>query len=116
MLATPGPARAKERASRHLGHWLTRVASPSLNPSPSYYDQFQGYTLGLFVAVATSFALFLLGSRVLAPVSLRKMPQAERDERLQRFKSNCLSRVLLLLYLTYPVRWAGSSAALQVVR
>ena len=78
------------------------VVAPSLNPSPSYYAQFQGYTLGLFVAMVTSVALFLLGSHVLAPIALRDLPYAEREERLQRFKSSCLARVLLLLYLVYP--------------
>jgi fumarate reductase subunit D len=74
----------------------------SLNPSPSYYAQFQGYTLGLCGALVTSVTVYLLGSHVFSPFALRDVSQAEREERLQRFKSNCLARVLLLLYLVYP--------------
>jgi hypothetical protein len=73
-----------------------------LNPSPSYYTQFNGYTLGLFAAELLLAALWLLGRLLLAPLFLRGVPPAEREERMARFNSTLLSRTLLAMYLVYP--------------
>ena len=82
-----------------------------MNPSPSYYREFQGYTLGLLVAVVCTGGVYAFGKRVLAPLVLRGLPLAEREEHLERFNSTCLARVLLLLYLVYP----GVSVAIFAV-
>ena len=73
-----------------------------LHPNPSFYQQFNGYTLGLLFAMVLMGALWLLGARGLARLTLRGLPPAERAERLTRFNSTCLSRALLVLYLVYP--------------
>jgi hypothetical protein len=77
-------------------------AAACLNPSPSYYKQFNGYTLGLVFAMLSSVALWLFGSRVVARNSLSGMPEEERATRLSQFRSTVISRVLLVLYVTYP--------------
>ena len=71
-------------------------------PSPRYYAQFNGYTLGMVGAVATVGLIFLLGRQLLSRYTLRDMSAAERTDRLAHFDSTCLSRLLLLLYLVYP--------------
>jgi hypothetical protein len=73
-----------------------------LNPSPSFYRQFNGYTLGLLGALLGGGAMYALGTRVVARITLRAVPPAEREERLARFGSTVLARVLLLLYVAYP--------------
>jgi hypothetical protein len=73
-----------------------------LNPSPSYYKQFNGYTLGLLAAEISIGLLWLLGSYILAPFFLRSTPANERSNRLALFNSTVLSRLLLMLYLVYP--------------
>ena len=77
-------------------------AAACLNPSPSYYKQFNGYTLGLVLAMLASWAVWLFGSRVVARISLSGMPAEERATRLAQFRSTVISRMLLVLYMTYP--------------
>ena len=43
-----------------------------------------------------------LGKRVVAPLALRGVSEAERTERLARLNSTALARTLLVLYLVYP--------------
>jgi hypothetical protein len=81
---------------------LTLPKTACLNPSPSFYRQFQGYTLGLAAAIAGIGALWAFGAHVVAPVTLRRVSPAERDDRLARFGSTCLARALLVLYLVRP--------------
>jgi len=97
---------------------LSQLPSAScMNPSPSYYREFQGYTLGLLVAVVTMGTVYAFGRRVLAPLALRGLPAAQRDVRMERFNSTCLARVLLLLYLVVRAltasRFAGRCALLS---
>ena len=99
-------------------------AAACLNPSPNYYKQFNGalmcsqqvgcwddararraalgYTLGLVLAMLSSVAMWLFGSRVVARITLSGMPEEERASRLAKFRSSVVSRVLLVLYMTYP--------------
>ena len=77
-------------------------AAACLNPSPSYYKQFNGYTLGLVAAMLFSVAMWLFGSKVVSRVSLSGLPEEERATRLTQFRSTVISRVLLVLYVTYP--------------
>jgi hypothetical protein len=83
-------------------------AAACLNPSPSYYKQFNGFTLGLVGAMLFMGAMFLFGKHVLAPLTLRSLPAEEIDRRLHKFQSTILGRALLILYLVYPVRDANS--------
>jgi hypothetical protein len=46
--------------------------------------------------------MWLFGSRVVARISLSGMPEEERATRLTQFRSTVISRVLLVLYVTYP--------------
>jgi hypothetical protein len=43
-----------------------------------------------------------LGKRVVAPLALRGVTEAERAERLARLNRAALARALLVLYLVYP--------------
>ena len=70
-----------------------------LNPSPSYYAQFNGYTLGLLLTLVFMALLYFLGSQVLARITLRGMTEEERATRRAAFNSTMLARALLLLYL-----------------
>ena len=79
-----------------------RRRNRSLHPSPSFYMQFQGYTLGLLTALALAGATLLFGKHVVAPLGLRGMSEGERSLRLARLNRDALARVLLLLYLVYP--------------
>jgi hypothetical protein len=90
-----------------MGHiygrvYITDCAPRSLNPSPSYYQQFNGYTLGLLFAVLAMGALWVTGKSVLARLTLRHCSEPERTERLAKFSSTVLQRMLLVLYLVYP--------------
>ena len=76
-----------------------------MNPSPSFYKQFNGYTLGMLAAMLAMAGLWVFGMRVVAPLSLRGMSDDERVDRLARFSSTVLSRALLVLYLVYPGAW-----------
>jgi len=69
-----------------------------LQPNPSYYAQFNGYTLGLLFFILFLEALYGFGHSVLA----RFIPSAERHERLDRFNFRLLVCLLLVLYLVYP--------------
>jgi hypothetical protein len=73
-----------------------------LNPSPSYYKQFNGYTLGLMFAILFIKLLELFGTRLLARVTLRLLSEHERTERLACFRNDLLARLLLLLFMVYP--------------
>ena len=79
-------------------------SSCSLNPSPSYYREFLGYTLGLLVALLSILALWFFGHAVVAPITLRGVSAEQRASCRARFNTTLLSRMLLLLYLVYPVR------------
>jgi hypothetical protein len=73
-----------------------------MNPSPSFYRQFNGYTLGLVAAMLALGALWLIGAKLVAPFTLAGMTPAERQERSSSFNSTILQRLLLVLYLVYP--------------
>ena len=70
-----------------------------LNPNPSFYSQFNGYTLGLVAAMLSAFFLHQFGTHVLARFTLRNMPAAERAERIAQFHSTVLARTLLVRLL-----------------
>jgi hypothetical protein len=70
-----------------------------LNPSPSYYKQFNGFTLGLAFAMGLMVLLFAFGKYVLAPYTLRDMQPEERKRRIGKFQSNVLGKALLILYV-----------------
>lgn len=78
------------------------MCTACLNPNPSYFKQFNGYTLGLLGAELLMGTLWLFGKHVVAPVALRHVSHAERANRLSTFNSTVLSRLLLMLYLVYP--------------
>ena len=102
-----------------------------MNPTVDYYSSFNGaspryecygppardaihsasagYTLGMVGGMLTMVCIWGLGVRVVAPLSLRSMPESERIDRLARFSSLLLSRALLLLYLVYPGACRGGS-------
>ena len=86
----------------------------SLNPSPSYYREFLGYTLGLAVALLSILALWCFGHAVVAPITLRGVSAEQRASCRARFNTTLLSRMLLLLYLVYPVRVCLRASALRV--
>ena len=58
--------------------------------------------LGLLVAELGIGALWLLGTFLVAPLTLRYLDPAERARRLGVFNATVLSRLLLMLYLVYP--------------
>lgn len=70
-----------------------------LNPSPSFYAAFNGYTLGLLFAMLFAGVLWALGHYVIGPVALRTMSSKERARRMSSFNSTVLQRALLVLYL-----------------
>jgi hypothetical protein len=47
-------------------------------------------------------ALWIAGKNLLARVTLRHCSEVERTERLAKFSSTVLQRMLLVLYLVYP--------------
>jgi hypothetical protein len=69
-----------------------------LHPNPSYYSQFNGYTLGLLFFILLLATVRLLGSRGLA----RLLPPAECVERVERFEHRLLVALLLVLFFVYP--------------
>jgi hypothetical protein len=73
-----------------------------LNPSPSFYKQFNGYTLGLVCAMLGMTALHVLGTKVVSRLSLRGLSEEERIDRVAKFSSLLLARALLVLYIVYP--------------
>jgi hypothetical protein len=81
---------------------MTLPKAACMTPSPSFYKSFNGYTLGLVCAMLAMGALWLVGSHVLAPLLLRGMEAAERQDRMSRFNSTVLTRTLLVLYIVYP--------------
>ena len=83
-------------------NFLQLPKTSCLYPNTPYYSTFQGYTLGTSGALALVGIVWLLGKRLLAPLTLRHASAAERALRLRRFQTVCLSRALLLLYLVYP--------------
>jgi hypothetical protein len=54
-----------------------------------------------------------LGKRVVAPLALRGVDEAERTERLARLNRTALARTLLVLYLVYPGACRAPQPALQ---
>jgi hypothetical protein len=82
-----------------------------MHPNPSYYSQFNGYTLGLLFAVAFMAGLWLFGTSVVARLTLRGMTADERAARLARFNSTVLARALLVLYFVYPGAHTHAGAA-----
>ena len=83
-----------------------------LNPNPSFYSQFNGYTLGLVAAMLSAGVLHLFGTHVLARITLRNMPAAEREERLAKFHSTVLARALLVRALRPTPDRSAPDAAL----
>jgi predicted outer membrane repeat protein len=73
-----------------------------MNPKPGYYNEFNGYTLGLLFALLAMVLMWGFGRYLVARVSLRGMDARETEERLRKFSSTCLQRMLMLLYLVYP--------------
>jgi len=73
-----------------------------LSPEPSYYDEFNGYTLGLLFALIFIGVFWAFGRHILAPVTLAGMSAEDAAERRSQFSSTCLQRTLMLLYLVYP--------------
>jgi hypothetical protein len=83
-----------------------------MNPSPSFYRQFNGYTLGLVGAILAMGGLWALGRGVVARLTLRGLPGEERADRLSSFNSTVLARLLLVIYIVYPgVSVAGAARA-----
>ena len=83
-------------------NFLQLPKTSCLYPNTPYYSTFQGYTLGTSAALALVGAVWLLGKRLLAPLTLRHAAAAERAHRMRRFQTVCLSRALLLMFLVYP--------------
>jgi hypothetical protein len=83
-------------------NFLQLPRTACLYPNTPFYATFQGYTLGTTAALALIGVAWLLGQRLLAPLSLRDASAGERAHRLRRFQTVCLSRALLVLYLVYP--------------
>ena len=73
-----------------------------LSPKLSYYDEFNGTTLGLLSMLAFIAAFWLFGRHLLAPFTLRGMSEPERSDRVRQFSATCLQRTLMLLYFIYP--------------
>ena len=73
-----------------------------MSPNTTYYEEFQGYTLGLLFALLFIALFWALGVYVLSPLSLRGMNADEIKARTAKFSSTCLQRTLMLLYLVYP--------------
>jgi len=61
-----------------------------------------GYTLGLLFAMLFMAVLYVLGVKLIAPLSLRGVSEQERSDRMAKFNSTVLSRALLVLYIVYP--------------
>ena len=73
-----------------------------LTPQPSYYQEFNGYTLGLLCALLFIACFWAFGRFALARYTLAAMSAEEAAERKCQFSSTCLQRTLMLLYLVYP--------------
>jgi hypothetical protein len=69
-----------------------------LHPNPSYYSQFNGYTLGLLFFILLLGTLWLLGTHGLS----RLLPAAERAVRVERFQHRLITTLLLVLFIVYP--------------
>ena len=61
-----------------------------------------GYTLGLLFAMLFMGVLYMLGVKLIAPLSLRNVSEQDRSDRMAKFNSTVLSRALLVLYIVYP--------------
>jgi hypothetical protein len=48
------------------------------------------------------YGLWLFGTKLVARLTLRNLPEEEREDRIARFNSLILARTLLVLYLVYP--------------
>ena len=61
-----------------------------------------GYTQGLLFAMLFMGVLYMLGVKLIAPLSLRNMSEQDRSDRMAKFNSTVLPRALLVLYIVYP--------------
>ena len=93
--------KASSRRSRPLSpvNLVQLPKAACLNPSPSYYKQFNGFTLGLTFAMGLMVFLFWLGKYVMAPYTLRGMDPEERKRRVMKFQANVMGKALLILYI-----------------
>ena len=73
-----------------------------MSPNTSYYDEFNGYTLGLLCTLVFIAIFWAVGVYVVAPISLSSMTADEIQARRAKFSSTCLQRTLMFLYLVYP--------------
>ena len=73
-----------------------------ISPKTSYYEEFNGYTLGLLFALLFIASFWASGVYIIAPISLSAMTADEIKERKMKFTSTCLQRTLMLLFLVYP--------------
>ena len=73
-----------------------------LNPKLSYYDEFNGTTLGFLCMLLFILAFWLFGRFLLSPFTLGGMSEAERSDRQRQFRGTCLQRTLMLMYFVYP--------------
>ena len=73
-----------------------------LNPALSYYDEFNGTTLGLLCMLLFILAFWLFGRYLLSPFTLSGVSESERSDRRRQFRGICLQRTLMLLYFIYP--------------
>ena len=86
------------RSRSHVGRALTPPVLRGLRTCP------QGMTLGLFFAELSVGAIWLLGTRLIAPLTLRGADPAERERRISAFNATVLARFLLMLYLVWRPR------------
>lgn len=73
-----------------------------LSPRISYYEDFNGMTLGLLCMLLFILALWLFGRYLLSLITLRGLSEAERGDRQRKFSGICLQRTLMLCYFVYP--------------
>ena len=89
-------------------NWVRLPKAACLNPTLSYYEEFNTYTLGLLCVLIFICGFWAFGRYLLSPWTLRDLSEQERRDRLHQFSSTCLQHTLMLLYLVYP----GVSGAL----
>ena len=96
----------KAACVRFLTHPLSRTPltrlHPQMTPNPSYFEQFNGFTLGLLAFIFTIRALRLFGLHVLPRFSLRGRSEEQVAARMLKFETGLLVKMLLVLYLAYP--------------
>lgn len=80
-------------------HSFHLLPAACLHPAPSFFDVFQGQTLGAFGVVSSVAIVYAVG------LAIRCFPLTGRfttAESFAKFKSRCLSTVMFLAYLIYP--------------